>query len=334
MRAGRFAAVLGVLWTVVAAGAERQVVIYTALDRMFSEPILADFQARTGVAVKPVYDTESTKTVGLYNRIVAERGRPVCDVFWNNEIARTLALDRQGLLAAYDAPSASDIPAAFRSSRHTWTGFAARARVIIYNTRLIKAEDAPDSIFDLLDPRWKGKAALALPLFGSTSTHAAALFAYLSPGPAKAFFEGLVANDVKILAGNATVRDDVAAGIVAWGLTDTDDAYGAIAKGKPVEMVYPDQQGIGTLVFPNTLALILGAPHPDEGRALIDYLLSADVERRLAEGPGAQMPVRPSVPTPGHVKRASDLRCFILPWDELPDALEVSQPFLQSTFMR
>lgn len=317
-----------------ARAAERQVVVYTALDRMFSEPILADFTARTGIAVKPAYDTEATKTVGLYNRLVAERSRPVCDVFWNNEIARTLALDREGLLAPYDSPSASDIPAAFRSPVHTWTGFAARARVIIYNTQLVKDEEAPDSVFDLLDPRWKGKAAIALPLFGSTSTHAAALFAYLKPEPAKAFFSGLVANQVKVLAGNATVRDDVAAGIVPWGLTDTDDAYGAIVAGKPVKMVYPDQEGIGTLVFPNTVALIAGAPHPDEGRALIDYLLSPEVERRLAEGAGAQIPVRATVPVPGHVRRASDLRCFTLPWEELPAALEVSQPFLQSTFMR
>ncbi|MBU0616198.1 MAG: iron transporter, partial [Planctomycetes bacterium] len=61
-----------------------EVVVYTALDRQFSEPILADFTAQTGIKVRPVYDTESTKTVGLVNRIRAEKVRPRCDVFWNN----------------------------------------------------------------------------------------------------------------------------------------------------------------------------------------------------------------------------------------------------------
>lgn len=318
----------------LSAQAQREVVVYTALDRNFSEPILAEFEQRTGIRAKPVYDTEATKTVGLYNRIVAERARPVCDVFWNNEIARTLALEREGLLVAYHSPSARDIPAAWKSPQGLWTGFAARARVIICNTNRVKPEEMPDSIFDLLEPRWKGQATIALPLFGTTNTHAATLFSYLKPAPARHFFEQLKANDIKILAGNATVRDDVAAGILAWGLTDTDDAYGAILKGAPVKMIYPDQDGMGTLIIPNTLGLIAGGPNPEAGKALIDFLLLPEIEQKLAASPSAQIPVRESVPVPPHVTRISELREFRQPWERLPAALDEAHPFLSQIFLR
>src|SRR4051812_3867168 len=68
------------------------VVVYTALDREFSEPVLKDYAKGSGVRVLPKFDVESTKTVGLTNLLVAEAARPRCDLFWNNEILNTIRL--------------------------------------------------------------------------------------------------------------------------------------------------------------------------------------------------------------------------------------------------
>ena len=72
---------------------------------------------------------------------------------------------------------------------------------------------------------------------------------------------------------------------------------GELAAGSPVTIIYPDRQPdqLGTLFIPNTLALIKGAPHPKEAEALADYLLSPEVETRLAEAPSAQIPLNPDV---------------------------------------
>jgi iron(III) transport system substrate-binding protein len=107
----------------------REVIVYTALDRQFSEPILKEFEERTGIEVRPVFDAEAVKTVGLVNRIIAERARPQCDVFWNNEVLRSIQLNREGVVEAYVSPSAADIPDKFKDPTGAWTGFAARARV-------------------------------------------------------------------------------------------------------------------------------------------------------------------------------------------------------------
>src|SRR5215510_7663996 len=157
--------------------AAREVTAYVSADRPFSEPIMQDYERRSGVRVRVVYDTEETKSTGLANRLLAEKGRPQADVFWSNEPVRTLVLKSRGVLAPYRSLSAEGIPAALVDPDGYWTGFSARIRVIAYNTSLVKPDEAPRSVFDLADPKWRGQVAMADPRFGSTSFHVAALYA-------------------------------------------------------------------------------------------------------------------------------------------------------------
>src|SRR5262249_13606626 len=155
------------------------------------EPILKEFEKATGVAVHAVYDTEETKSTGVALRIVAERARPQADVFWANEPLRPVMLQQQGLLDAYQSPNANDIPARYRDPEGRWTGFAARARVIVYNTDQVKPADAPKSVRDLIDPCWKGRAGLANPLFGTTTTQVAALFTLWGGAETRKFLDAV-----------------------------------------------------------------------------------------------------------------------------------------------
>lgn len=86
---------------------EQQVVIYTSLDKVFSEPVLEAFEKETGIKVLAVYDSEATKTTGLVNRLIAEKSSPRADVFWNSETGRTIILKQKGVLAKYLSPSAA-----------------------------------------------------------------------------------------------------------------------------------------------------------------------------------------------------------------------------------
>src|SRR5215470_13976424 len=140
-----------------------EVVVYTSEDQVFSEPVLREFERTTGIKVRAVYDTEETKSTGVALRVVAERDRPQADVFWANEPLRTVMLQQQGLLEPYRSPNSTDIPSRYRDPDGHWTGFSARARVILYNTDAVKAPDAPSSVRDLVDARWRGRAGLANP---------------------------------------------------------------------------------------------------------------------------------------------------------------------------
>lgn len=311
-----------------------EVVVYTSLDQTFSEPILRDFEQQTGVRVRAVYDTEATKTTGLVNRLLAEKAHPQADVFWNSEVIRTIVLKSKGVLAPYDSPAARTIPAEFKDLEGYWTGFAARSRVLIANTASVSEGELPTSIFELADDKWRGAVGLAYPLFGTTATHAAALFAELGPDEAQSYFRRLKDNGVVIVDGNATAKDRVASGQLKVAFTDTDDANLAVQAGAPVKMIFPDRDGVGTLVIPNTVALVANGPHPDRGRQLIDYLLSEEVERRLSSSGSLQMPVRQAVEVPADVPKIQEIRSMQVDWERVAENVEPSAAFLQQLFVR
>jgi len=310
------------------------VIVYTALDSEFSEPIFADFTAAAGVKVLPKFDTEATKTVGLAQAIIAEESRPRCDVFWNNEILNTLRLEERGLLSAYHPPVAESYPALYRSPDGLWHGFAARARVLIVNTELVPEDERPTSIHDLAEPKWRGRAAMAKPLAGTTASHAACLFAHWGPDDAMAFFRRMRENEVQILSGNKQVALSVAAGQADFGLTDTDDAIIEIEHGRPVAIVYPDQGegGMGTLFIPNTLAIIRGSPNPEAARRLVDFLLSPAVEAKLAAGPSAQIPLNPRVEAEPRVETPRTVKAMEVDFAAAAAQWDAAARFLRDEF--
>jgi iron(III) transport system substrate-binding protein len=298
------------------------VTIYVSTDRVFSEPILKNYEQKTGTKVNAVYDTEETKSTGLANRLLAEKSNAQADVFWSNEPVRTLVLRKRGVLAAYKSPSANGIPAVFKDPEGYWTGFSARSRVIVYNTKLVKSEEAPKSVLDLTDPKWKGQVGIADPRFGSTSFHVAAIYAELGDERADEFFRKLKANDVKIVSSNSVVRDMVVRGEVKLGLTDTDDVNVALEDKQPVAMVFPDRDGMGVPVMPNMVSLIAGAPHAEAGKKLIDYLLSPEVERMLAQSEAVQIPLREGVEGPKNLPPISSFKPMTLDYGRAADRVE------------
>ena len=300
---------------VTGCGAEPDLVVYVSLDQIFSEELIREFEAETGLDVRAEYDVEANKTVGLVRRIIEEGAHPRCDVYWNNEVAQTVRLAEMGMLAAYDSPSAAEIPELFRDPDRRWTGFAARARCLIVNTDLVPDPSVVRGMWDLHDPSWAGRVAVARPLTGTTLTHATALYQEIGEEAADRYWRTVADHQhddpppVHVTGGNGPVATLVAEGELAWGWTDTDDFNVMRANGRPVACVFPDQEPepgaeapLGTLLIPNTVAILDGAPHREAAERFVDWVLSKDVEERLAHARSAQIPVRPDVPRPAHVR--------------------------------
>ncbi len=313
---------------------EKVVVVYTSTDQVFSEPVLRKFEEKTGIKVKAVFDTEETKSTGLVNRLIAEKDRPQCDVFWSNDVLRVEILKQKGVLAPYRSPAARDIPEAFKDPEGYWTGFSGRIRVFLVNRELVPREDYPQGLKDMLDPRWKGQFALANPLFGTTSFHVASLFVLWGDARAREFLEGLRENGLKLAASNGEVARWVAKGKVKFGLVDNDDAFAMIEAGYPVEMVIPDQKGPGTLFMPNAVALIRGAPHPETAKKLIDYLLSPETEEALAQMVCRQIPLNPQAQPPQGMPRLSEIRTLKVDYEAVARKMEEIVPYLKDWISR
>ena len=278
------------------------VVLYTSVDEPVARPILDEFTRRTGIKVEIRTDTEANKSAGLAARLEAEKSNPKADAWWGNEVFRTIRLADAGVLAPYESPSAKDVPDLFKDPSHLWAGNGLRVRVIGVHVSPGERAVNPlphDSIEDLSRPELKGKIAIANPRAGTTSGHVAALYVLWGDAKAAEFFRALHDNGVKVVGGNGDVASEVAKGTVWVGLTDNDDVDNVSREGGGIRAVLPDQKTFGTLTIPCTAALVAGAKHPEPAKKLVDYLLSAEVEKRLIDAKFAGASVRAG---PGDVK--------------------------------
>jgi len=307
------------------------VVVYTALDPIFSRDIFQRFENETGIHVDAVYDTEAVKTTGLVERVRRESRRPRCDVFWNNEILRTIRLAADGHLEPYVSSSSKDIPTEFKDPQGFWTGFAARARTIAFDPTKIQPSEVPGGHAGLTDPRWRGRVSIANPAFGTTGSHLACLLASWGEERYREYLQALAQNEVRVVAGNATSRDKVLSGEVDLGLTDTDDVEVVRQRGAAIDdSLFRDE---GAIVLPNTVALIKNSPHPHEARQFIDFVLSESIEEALAASKSRQIPVRSNVPVPASGLKLSDFRRSVVDYPAaarvLPNALRIAGEILR-----
>lgn len=300
--------------TAAAAPPKNEVVLYSSIDEPLLRDIIGAFEASSGVKVKIVTDTEATKTFGLVQRLADERTAPRADVWWGSEPLGSVRLAVEGVLEPMTSREEAGLiggwPRHLRGRDLAWYGHALRARVIAFNSNLFTRTSAPKALRDLADSKYAGRVGMARPQFGTTRTHMAALVAAHGPEPTRRWLQAMRDTGVKLYDGNASVVRAIAQGEIDLGLTDTDDVWGAQREGWAVDLVFEAEDApsariagtvtlpsIGALVMPCTVGKVRGGPNPTMGKALIDYLLSADVERMMTQGDWRTYPLRAELAT-------------------------------------
>ena len=277
-------------------GRSSGVTIYASQDQVYAEPILADFSKQTGIRVRAVYDSEAVKTVGLVNRLIAEKSNPQCDVFWNNEELRTRQLEQRGLV-------------------QRWAAVGFRSRRLVVNTNLVSTP--PKSLIQLTNALWEGKVALAYPLFGTTATHFLALRLYWGPEAWERWCRALQANKPLLVDGNSVVVQMVGRGEATIGLTDSDDVAAGQRQGLPV-LALPLEDL--SLLIPNTVSVIRNSPHSAEAERLFTYLQSDNVLKGLISASA--------------LEGSSSKSGINVDWSNLLVELETSTATLKQIFLR
>ena len=242
------------------------VTVYTSQDQVYAEPILREFEQQTGIPVRAVYDSEAVKTVGLVNRLIAEKANPQCDLFWNNEEFRTHQLASRGVL----------------DKGQPVETFGARTRQWVWNTNQLSRATLPKDLASLTNAQWRGKVVIALPLFGSTATHFQVLRQQWGEAHWRDWCRALKANDVMTVDGNSVVVQLVGRGEVALGLTDSDDVRAGLKNGLPIAGQSLSQDGFS---IRNSIGYIAGAPRPGLAKRLAKHLqLQSVIDALVAAG--------------------------------------------------
>jgi iron(III) transport system substrate-binding protein len=284
----------------------RTVIIYTSQDEEYAEPIFKEFEKQSGITVKAVFDSEAVKTVGLVNRLLAENAHPQCDVFWNNEEMRTRLLASRNI---------------FRET-NGWALLGWRSRRMVVNTNLLALDKAPHAFSEATNAMWRGKVALAYPLFGTTATHFLALRQHWGDAQWQTWCRMLAANKPFLLDGNSVAARQTGSGEALIGFTDSDDAASEQHEGRPIAVRPLTDE---SLIVHNTVGVVRGAPHPEAAQQLFDYLRSPAVQQKLVDAKALESA------TPADPKTQPGLK---VNWDELIRDLDAGTKQMEQIFLR
>lgn len=252
-------------------------IIYCSIDENWSAPIFKKFNDKTGIDIKAVYDSEANKSVGLANRLIAEKNNPVADIYWSGEPLQIERLVHAEILQPY-SESGIKLPEYFSSWENSyWFPNSFRQRVFVINTnKITELEDYPVDVFDLTNKIYHGKVAMANPRFGSTLFHFVTLFNKLGEKDFLKFMENIRLNKVKVYAGNSQVVMQTQSGNCAIGLTDNDDAQREIKRGAPLIM-----QEIGEY-FPSGISIVAKSKISTKKiRKFVDFIISDEIQEEL-----------------------------------------------------
>ena len=267
---------------------QNTVVVYVSADEQIARQIFDAYTNKTGVVVEWVGDTESTKTTALVQRILREKNNPVADVFWSSEILGTIQLARHDALAPCTAQRFKEWPSEYRDSEYLWFGFSPRARVVAYDPVVTDVSELPLYWWQY------DTAVIADPRFGTTFTHVSVMASF--PTRRDELFKRM--NNATYLGGNSATVQAVVDGVAKYAMTDSDDVYASQARGNSVAMYMPrhhDGVGGGTLLIPNTVAILQGCKHPINAEAFAAFLLSDEVAILLANSDSRNFPLQDSV---------------------------------------
>lgn len=266
------------------APASGSLVIYSGRSEALITPIIEAFKAKyPDITV----ELKSGKNNELAAAILEEKANPQADIFISTDMLTHINLSKEGVLRAAPIAGTEGIAPELKAADGTWTSITSRARVIMYNTTLVSADEAPKSIFDLTDPKWKGKIAATNTTSGAMQAHVAALKNEIGDEQTQAWLDGLVANEVTFFGGHTDIRKAVGAGEFAIGLVNHYyyELQKREATDNQVGVVYPDQ-GEGQLgVMMNTTAIgqIEGSKNPDNAALFAEFLFTPETQSLFAE---------------------------------------------------
>jgi iron(III) transport system substrate-binding protein len=255
------------------AQAQQNLVIYTSNEATLNELASAAFSKETGIQVSIVSSGSGT----IVKRIQAEKDRPQGDIIWG--VSRSLLQTNKAYFAPYKSQHVGAIAAEYRDPDNLWIGTNLHVLVILHNTKMLPAGEAPKRWSDLLDPRYKGKIAFTDPR-NSGSAYSTVTMLVDQWGGADAGWQKVktLFGNMRMLNRSSLVFQGVGKGEYPLGVSLEYAGYLWEKNGAPVKTLYPSD---GTLALMEGVAIIKGGPNGESARKFVDWVNRKDVREMI-----------------------------------------------------
>ena len=260
------------------AACARSLVVYCSHDPDACELAAQTFQRETGVETAII----RKPTGEFYAQIRAERANPRADVWYGGTIDPFLQAAAEGLFVAYRSPRVADLqPWARRATERSQYKVAAIYRIIIgfgtSPTILTQKElVVPRCWSDLVLPAYSKEIELANPVASGTGyTILATLVTLYGEDGAFDYMKKLQPNVVRFTQSGTAQGPSVARGEVGVGVSFVHEFVTQQLAGFEVTITIPCEGTGDTL---GGMAILAGAPHPEEARAFYDWALTKSAQ--------------------------------------------------------
>ena len=272
-------------------------VIYSGREEELVQPLFDRFEQETGTKIEVRYGDSAE----LAATIAEEGDNSPADLFFAQDPGSLGSIEN--LLAELPDSILKRVPEQFRDSGRRWVGTSGRARVIVYNTDELTADEVPNSVFELTDPKWKGKLGIA-PTNASFIAFVTAMRLDVGEERTRAWLEGIKANDPKFYEKNTPVVEATASGEVQLGLVNHYYLYlvrQELGADAPIANKYLPGDDPGALVSVAGAGVLAGSKHESEARSFVQFLLSDESQRfYVDEAEEAEIPLVAGIdPKPG-----------------------------------
>jgi iron(III) transport system substrate-binding protein len=261
-----------------AAKKEGQVSYYTSTDLPVAEKLAKAFEAKyPGIAVR----VERTGAERVFQRIGQEYSSNIhaVDVVNSSDAAHFIVWKRDGILAPYVPEDVAKFyPAEHKDADGQFASWRVWLSIIAYNTNLVRAEEAPKSFADLLDPRWKGKIVKAHP--GYSGTIMTATY-QMQRDLGWSWFEQLAKQNIMQVQSSADPPKKLDLGeraVMADG--NEYNIFQIKEAGRPVEPVYASE-GSPLIIGPN--GIFKGSPNPNAAKLFQSFCFSRDAQQLIID---------------------------------------------------
>ncbi|HSL59921.1 MAG TPA: iron ABC transporter substrate-binding protein [Acidimicrobiales bacterium] len=255
------------------------ITVYSGRSEELVGPLFEQFTEATGIEVEVRYGD----TAEMAAQILEEGDNSPADVYFGQDAGALGAMSAEGRLLELDAAILDLVPEGLRSPAGEWVGTSGRARVVVYNTDAVDPADLPDSIRGFTEPEWGGRIGWA-PTNGSFQSFVTALRVVEGEDGARAWLEGVLANDPAAFDGNSALVEAVAAGEVEVGFTNHYYLFRFLAEdpGFSAANYYFTEEDPGGLVNIAGVGVVDTTDTPDLATQLVEYLLSAEAQEYFA----------------------------------------------------
>jgi iron(III) transport system substrate-binding protein len=276
-------------------GGGDRLTLYSGRAEFQVKPILAEFTKATGIKVAARYGASAE----LAAQIAEEGSRSKADLFWAQDAGALGSVDKLGLFGPIPAAVASVVDTRFRAPDDTWTGVSGRARVVVYDPRKVPAAELPVSVFNLTEPKWKGRIGLA-PTNGSFQAFVSAMVLTAGEARTKAWLQGVKANEPKVYASNDLIVKAANDGQVDVGLVNHYYLFQLQSELGADKVVARNHYTAGTdpgaLVNVAGVGILKSSKRQIDAARFVEYLLSEPAQRHFAQV-NFEYPLLAGVPT-------------------------------------